>query len=413
MTPLQTLEIRAGDIRGRLSEVAEMELTDELRSELTSLRREYQDNESKQTALKIAGAAPEKPKETDTETREEKERNELRSSVHFGTYVAAAIGGHPVFNGPEAEYNKEIGLEGNQFPLELLGRSLETRAEKANGEADTNQGTWLDRVFAESAAMRLGISMRSVAPGVAAYPVTTAGPSALQRGRGEAITESPTFAFSVTEIKPARRAIHAIYSIEDNARLPGLAMAMERDIRAAMVESVDKTIFNGDAGANENGADITGLRTAGITETTLTQANKIKGPETLAVYAAFLDGQYAAMPSDLNLVASVGTNVLYMTTVINSAASNETLGEFVRRAGMSWGVREGIDVATASGDFGVYVGLNRGIDGAGIAAVWEAGELIRDPYSDAAKGNVQLTLNYLWQMAFPRTSNFKRLKYAT
>ena len=166
MTPLQTLEIRAGDIRGRLSEVAEMELTDELRSELTTLRREYQDNETKQTALKIAGAAPEKPKETDTETREEKERNELRSSVQFGTYVAAAIGGHPVFNGPEAEYNREIGLEGNQFPLELLGRSLETRASGTDGESDTNQGTWLDRVFAESAAMRVGVSMRNVAPGV-------------------------------------------------------------------------------------------------------------------------------------------------------------------------------------------------------------------------------------------------------
>ena len=89
------------------------------------------------------------------------------------------------------------------------------------------------------------------------------------------------------------------------------------------------------------------MQTAGIAETTLTQTNKVKGSETLAVYAAFLDGKYAAMPSDLNLVASVGTNVLYMTTLVNSAASNETLGEFIRRAGVMWGVREGIDTATA------------------------------------------------------------------
>ena len=108
MTPLQTLEIRAGDIRGRLSEIAELELTDETRAELGSLRREYQDNEAKQAALKIAGVGPEPPKETATETREEKERNELRASVQFGTYVAAAIGGHPVFNGPEAEYNRKL-----------------------------------------------------------------------------------------------------------------------------------------------------------------------------------------------------------------------------------------------------------------------------------------------------------------
>ena len=261
--------------------------------------------------------------------------------------------------------------------------------------------------------MRLGISMRGVSPGVAAYPVSTAGPSPIQRARDEAITESPSFAFTVTEIKPARRAVHAVYSIEDNARLPGLSMAIERDLRAAMVDSVDKAIFIGDAGATGTDADITGLQTAGIAQTTLTQANKIKGPETLAVYAAFLDGKYAAMPGDLNLVASVGTNVLYMTTLVNSTASNETLGEFIRRAGVMWGVREGIDTNTANDDFGVYFGLNRGIEGAGIAAVWEAGELIRDPYSDAAKGNVQLTLNYLWQTAYPRTDNFKRIKYVT
>ena len=54
-----------------------------------------------------------------------------------------------------------------------------------------------------------------------------------------------------------------------------------------------------------------------------------------------------------------------------------------------------------------------GIDGAGIAAVWEQGQLIRDPYSSAAKGEVLLTLNYLWQLAFPRTANFKRFKYVT
>ena len=54
-----------------------------------------------------------------------------------------------------------------------------------------------------------------------------------------------------------------------------------------------------------------------------------------------------------------------------------------------------------------------GIEGAGIAAVWEQGQLIRDPYSSASKGEVLLTLNYLWQLAFPRTANFKRFKYVT
>ena len=54
-----------------------------------------------------------------------------------------------------------------------------------------------------------------------------------------------------------------------------------------------------------------------------------------------------------------------------------------------------------------------GIDGAGVAAVWEAGELIRDPYTDAAKGTVHLTLCWLWDFGLPRTDNFQRIKFVT
>ena len=127
--------------------------------------------------------------------------------------------------------------------------ALEERAAR-DGDAEANQGTWLDRVFAGTAAERLGISFRSVAPGVAAFPVTTAGGAPVQRGRTEAVTES-TYTVAVTEIKPSRAAVHGIYSIEDDMRLPGLADGIERDMRMAMTERVDRSVFLGDSGANE------------------------------------------------------------------------------------------------------------------------------------------------------------------
>ena len=37
--------------------------------------------------------------------------------------------------------------------------------------------------------------------------------------------------------------------------------------------------------------------------------------------------------------------------------------------------------------------------------------MVRDPYSDSGKGEIALTLNYLWDFAVPRTDNFKRLKF--
>ena len=115
---------------------------------------------------------------------------------------------------------------------------------------------------------------------------------------------------------------------------------------------------------------------------------------------------------DIRIVTGVGANVLWAGTVMASpVTTGRTIAQFLMEAGMTWGTRGGIDTNTAAGDFGAYVGLGRGIDGAAVAAVWEAAQLITDPYSGATSGEVQLTLNFLWQLAFPRTANFKRMKF--
>ena len=404
MTDLMRLNLRATEIRARLSELAGADLTDEHRSELDTLRNEYRDNETKTGALIIAGDTP-----TETVT-EDRQLSELRGKVNFGRYVAAALARRGA-DGAEREYNEERGIDADHFPLDILADAagVEHRA-KRDGDADANAGTWLDRVFMDTAAESIGVSFRNVAPGVAAYPVTTAGGSPGQRGREQAATES-TYTVAVTEIKPARRAVHGIYSIEDAARLPGLADAIARDMAAAMVDSVDKAIFNGDPNADEAGADIVGLKTAAISETTITQTNKVKGDELLKAFLAYVDGQYAASMSDVRIAASVGSNVLWGGTVHAAAVSNQTVASFLRENGVQWVTRQGIDTATAAGDFGAYIGLGRGIEGAGIAAVWEAAQLITDPYTGAKSGEVQLTLNYLWQFGLPRTANYKRVKF--
>ena len=69
--------------------------------------------------------------------------------------------------------------------------------------------------------------------------------------------------------------------------------------------------------------------------------------------------------------------------------------------------------AADNNHFGAFIGLGRGIEGAAVAAVYDAGQLIRDPYSDADSGEVRLTLNYLWDFGVPRTANFKRVKFVT
>ena len=427
MTPaqkkLKELRERQSRERQRMAELGLADsLTDETRAELDTIEAGTPDLERQLRAATAAVEAEETAqleRRTETPDGEERERRELRGKVALHRYMAAALEARAA-DGAEAEYNAALGLSGSRFPLELLApeRRVETGLEKretTDASAATMQGEWLDRLFAETAAMRVGVSMRSVMPGVAAYPVTTAGASAAQRGRGEAAADS-AWTVGVTEIKPTRNAARVLFSEEDTMRLPGLEDALRRDLGMAMTEGIDRAIFLGDAGASEDAADITGLTTAtGIVEKTLTQAQKVQPGATLAAFTDLIDGIHAGDLPDLRIVASVGCNTLWRSQVLavadETASVFKTLSMFLREQGLSWMTRGEIEAATADGDWGAFIGRGRGIDGAGVAAVWNSGMLIRDPYSGAAKGEVALTLSYFWGLAFPRASNFARLKF--
>ena len=396
--------------------LAKDELTNEERSELATLTGRMQETEVEYRAAIVA-------EESDLEKRkadggdgldpEERERMELRSKSKFANFVGAAMENRAAV-GAEAEYMAALGMPGvglnggTAFPLSMLAPP-EVRAE-TDAETTVMPRRWLDRLFADTAAMALGVTFESVPAGVASYPVTTAGASAEQRGREEAATDA-AWTIGTTELKPTRNAVRAVFTIEDAARIPGLESALVRDLRMALVEGVDRAIFLGDDGANENVADITGLQTAGIDETTITQANKIKGPETLTAFTGMVDGIHAAGLADLRVVAAIGAWRLWETTIINSAAENQTLAAFLRTAGLSWRSRGEIETATANGDFGAFVGLAKGIQGAAVAPHWETAELIRDPYTKSSSGEVALTLCTLWNFGLPRTANFKRIKF--
>ena len=360
-TKLRQLRERQSKERGRVAELAVSDaLTDETRAELDTIETGTPDLERQLRAATVAVEAEESEQREaakagaagDLQDGEDRERAELRAKAKLGGYVSAAIEQRGAA-GAEAEFNAAIGIAGNRFPLELLAppeqRAARTEDREVTGaDTATMPRTWLDRLFAETAAMRLGITMESVPVGAASFPVTTAGASAAARGKSQVAADAP-WVVAVTELKPKRNATRLLFNLEDAARIPGLESALTRDLRMALTEGVDRSIFLGDATANPNAGDIVGLQTAVITETTLTQANKIKGPETLKAFTDLVDGIHANGLGDLNIVA----------------------------------------------------------------AVWEAGELIRDPYSGAAKGEVALTLCYLWDFGIPRTDNFARIKFVT
>lgn len=415
MTPRQKIELKQSERRQRVAELLGKDERDEAETaELGTLTTDLQAGE---TELRAAIAAEPDPDEVTTDDPpaggdqgETREIRAIRERVNLGRYVSAAIGGRAV-DGAEREYNDALGVtEGvGKFPLSLIAPEIRATTD-VDGQA--TQANWLDRLFADTAAARLGVTFESVNPGEAAYPVVTAGPAAAQKGREESADDG-AWRVSATKLDPTRNAVRVVFNNVDALRLPGLEDALRRDLTMALTEGVDRAIFVGaeDSGDNDE-ADITGLNAAAnVVEQVITQANKVKAAESLAAFLALIDGIHAGMAEDLNVVLAVGAHNLWAGTIANAAAENQTVLAFLKANGLTCSVRGEIETATEDGDFAAFVGRSKGLAGAGVAAVWNEGELIRDPYSAAGRGDVALTLSHYWNFGLPRPTNFARVKF--
>ena len=346
-------------------------------------------------------------------TGEDRELARLTKSARLGRFIETATNAQAI-DGAEAELSKHLEIPSGRTPLALLAPDP-VMAVKAQTDAQPTLLTsrWLDRLFAASAAMFAGVNFDDVPSGAAAYPVTTAGAGGVQRGRGQAVDASP-WTVGVTELKPSSNVVQAVFSSEDAIRVPGLEQALRRDMRMAISESVDRAIFTGDAGANEPNGDITGFTgVAGLDEQTITQANKVKGPETLAAFAGLLDGIAAGQLEDLRVVAAVAANKLWTGTLAQAAgADSVTVKELLMRNGLRYQVRAMLaDDATDADDFAAIVGRGRNIMGSAVAAIWRDLEIIRDPYSGAGKREVALTATTFWNFGVLRPQNWARCKF--
>ena len=411
MRKSQQIQLEQSRLREAVNDaLSKDKLTDPEREEMEKGTKRLQETEGElRAAITLEAAEDAELRNEFTDDPETREFRALETRSNVGLYVSAAMSGGRV-GGAELEFNQALKLPEDHFPLRLLAPGQEQRATTAV-DAATQQTRWVDRLFAEACAMTLGFTFDSVAPGVAAYPVTTGGATPAQRGKSQ-LTADAGWTVGVTELKPTRNAVRAIFTVEDAARLPTLEEALTRDLRMALVEGVDRAIFIGDSTASPNAGDIVGLTTASIDESTISQTNKLLWPSTVALFAALIDGKHAMGPGDLNIVAAVGANTLWMQTQAN-ANRNESVAQIMQGNGLSWKTRGDIETATTNDKFGAFVGLARGIAGAGVVAVWDSAQLIRDPYSNAAKGEVALTMNHLWATGLPRTSNFKRIKFVT
>ena len=382
MTPLQALELRASEIRKRLSVIGGLTngLSDETRAELETLRSQYVDNESQRGALIVAGDTPATPIET--RSAEGREFRRLVGRGNVGAIFDAAINHRPI-DGASAELQQHYGLDGNQVPLALLVRSwptdgeLETRAvTPAPADVGQEQQSIVPYVFPQAAATFLGVDMPTVGVGETVFPVLTSALAVGTPAEGADQAET-TGSFSADVLSPARLQASFFYSREDRARFQNMDSALRENLSLGLQDGLDKVILAGTNGL------LTGTNLADHNQTTV---NGYADYISDFAYSR-IDGRYASMVSDLRIVMGAGTYAHAASIYRGNNADQHALARLMADTG---GVRVSAHVpAVASNKQNAVIrrGMNRDM----VAPIWEGVTIIPDEVTKAKSGEIVIT----------------------
>ena len=395
MTKLQLLEVRAGEIRIRLADIAGADLTDESRSELELLRTEYTDVERRMGALRISDT-PSTP--TSTDTSEGREFRGLLTRANAGAIFDSVVNHNPIA-GETAELQQHYGLAGNMVPLALLARNLpedglETRAAGVtNAPADVgqNQQSIIPYVFPDSVGVFLGVDMPTVGVGETVFPVLTTAPDVHTPAEHAAAADTQ-HTFSADVLSPSRLQAAFLYSREDRARFAGMDAALRENLSMGLSDALDDEILTG---------------TNGLFTGTILDNNNVSAVTTYALYRnqfvyGRVDGRYASMTGDLRIVMGADT---YAHAAAQYRGNNDNTDALMSMTDAAAGVRVSAHVpATASSKQNAVIRLGMRRDM--VVPTWEGVTLIPDEITQAAKGQIMVTAVMLHAVKVLRKGGF-------
>ena len=339
--------------------------------------------------LRAALAAEPDPQEVVTKSGEpeQRERAELRSKTGIADFLRAAAGGTAV-SGAAAEYAASLGVPTTgHLPMALFGRSAptpETRAITPAPAVDGPLQPTIPFLFERSAAASLGIMMPSVAAGQVQIPkITTAPPSDTLAKDGAA----PATAAAVTLVNqsPVRIAGSFEVRVEDLAVMPSMESALSESLQGSMSSEFDEQVFNGAAG------ELNGLF---VQATDVSAASAIETYTTgIGRFASLIDGKHAYTLADVRAVIGSKTFALYAGLFANSNKGDMSLFDYLTQALGSIRVSDRVPGVSSSAQRCICV-LTASAEMPKIH-VWDAMQVIRDPYSGAGAGKVTIVATSL------------------
>jgi len=387
---------RQSEIRQNLAELVGKEKPgeDETR-QMEELDTEYRTNETRYRAALVA---------EDTERRDAKNELESRGGNEWADLigkfevrqVALALDEGRQLDGATAEIVTELRANGGYRGIPVPLEALEVRAGEtiASGTPDPIRTMpIIDRLFAPSAAVRMGAQMVTIDSGEQEYPVTTSSVSA-----GWAATETgnvagPT-AFTTTDRALAPdNTFGVLMKITRKAlKQSGAALeqAVRRDMSSTILTGLDEAVFNGAGGSGEPLGVISGTATYGITETNIGAAATWSNFRTAIV--SFLSNFAAAGPSDAKVLIHPNTWSSMDGNLITSTAVSE-FDRMVAQVGAGNVIISTHALADAGSPASISALLTTMAGGVPpiFVGLWGAIDMIRDPFTDAQSGCLRIT----------------------
>ncbi|TXH45374.1 MAG: phage major capsid protein [Desulfurellales bacterium] len=387
------IQKRQSEIRQQLAALVgkEKPTEDETRS-MTDLDAEYQGNETRYRAALIAEDTERREAGADLETRGDREYAEM-----IGRFEVRQIALHfeegRALDGATAEIVQEIRSRGGYRGVPIPWQALEKRAGEtvASGTPDPKvTAPIIDRIFADSVAVRMGASMINVDSGLLEYPVTTSSVAAAWQTSETGSVGGPT-AYATTDrpLAPNNTLGITMKITRKTLKQSGdaLEQAVRRDMNGCMAVAMDKAVFLG-AGASGEPAGVlvgsysitsTGVNAAaswGAFRAAVTRfitANAAAGPQSVRLLIR--PEVFDFMDDELITNTAVSEWDRLIKNIPNPIMSSNALAA---PSGSPLATKALLTVTTG-GVAPIFVGT------------WGAIDLIRDPYSDAASGGLRLT----------------------
>ena len=387
---------RQSEIRQSLSELVGKEKpTDEETRAMEALDNEYRQNETRYRAALVVEDDERRAAGDELETRSGQEWADLMGKFEM-RQVALYLDEGRNLDGATAEIVQELRSAGGFRGIPVPWAALEMRNTVAAGTPDPIRTMpIIDRLFADSVAMRMGAQMIQIDAGAVEWPVATQGATAAWQATEGGNVGGPT-AYQTTDkpLKPDSTLGVQMRITRKALKQSGAALeaAIRRDMSNAIRVEMDKAVFLGTGSDGQPLGVISGAATYGIQQT------DIDAPPTWAVFRSavvrFMLANAVSAPSevralvrpevwdDLDAQIASDTGPLWEWDRLLRAVSAGNISLSSNALAAPAGdplVSSALLTTATGGQPPIYVGL------------WGAVDMIRDPFTDAQSGGLRVT----------------------